>query len=71
MVGGNILDFTEYTTYSSNIKDVSVRLVLLIAVKNGLKLMDRDIINAFYTAPCAGKQIGLAVVWSSFLDVVQ
>ena len=53
MVSGHVVNFTEHTTYSSTIKDVSGRLMLLIAVNNGLGLMAGDIGNALCTAPCA------------------
>ena len=36
VVGGNVVDSTEHTKYSSTIKDVSVRLMILISAKNGL-----------------------------------
>ena len=51
MVSGHVVNFTEHTTYSSTIKDVSGRLMLLIAVNNGLGLMAGDIGNALCTAP--------------------
>ena len=53
VVGGHSVDSTEYTTYSSTIKDVYVRLMILISVKNGLGLMAGDIGNALCTSPCA------------------
>ena len=49
----HVVDLSEHTTYSSNIKDISVIFMLMIAVKNGLKLMAGYIGNAFCTAPCA------------------
>ena len=36
VVGGNVVDSTEHTKYSSTIKDVSVRLMILISANNGL-----------------------------------
>ena len=53
VVGVHVVDSTEHTTYSSTIKNVSVRIMLLIAVKNGLELMDGDIGNSLCMAPCA------------------
>ena len=70
MAGGHVVDFMEHTTYSSTIKDVSVRLMVLIAVKNGLGLMDGDIVNALCTGPCA-EMFSPDVVRSLVLDVVQ
>ena len=46
------MDSTEHTTYLSNIKDVSARIMILIDVNNGLRLMAGDIGNAFCKAPC-------------------
>ena len=40
------MDSKDYTTYLSTIKDVLVRLILLIFVKNGLGLMVGYIGNA-------------------------
>ena len=45
LVGGHVVDYMEHITYSSTIKYVSVRLILLIAVKNGLVLMVVEIGN--------------------------
>ena len=53
MVGGNIVDSTDHTKYSSTIKDVYVRIMLLIAVKNGLVIMAEDIGNELCMDPCA------------------
>ena len=50
--GGVFVDSTEHNTYSSTIKYVSVRLILFIAVKNGLVIMAGDIGNSLCTAPC-------------------
>ena len=49
---GNVVDSSDHNTYSSTIKDVSVRLIILIAVKNGLGLMAEDNGNSFCMAPC-------------------
>ena len=43
----------EYTTYLSTIKYVSIIIMILISVKNGLGIMTGDIGNEFYMAPCA------------------
>ena len=58
VVGGHVVDASMYVTYSSTIQDLSVRLLMLVAVQNGLDLMAGDIGNAFPTAPCTEK------VWS-------
>ena len=58
VVGGHVVDASQHVTYSSTIQDLSVRLLMLVAVQNGLDLMAGDIGNAFPTAPCAEK------VWS-------
>ena len=58
VVGGHVVDASQYVTYSSTIQNISVRLLMLVAVQNGLDLMAGDIGNAFPTAPCTEK------VWS-------
>jgi hypothetical protein len=55
VVGGHIIDSLQHNTYSSTVKDISVRLLMLAAVKNGLSTMTGDIGNAFCTSPCAEK----------------
>ena len=52
------MDNTDNTTYSFTIKYVSMRLMILIYVKNGLGLMNGDIVNELCTNPCAGN------IWS-------
>ena len=53
VVGGHAVDSSEYITYSSTIKEISVRLMLMIEVENGLGLMAVDIRNYFCIEPCA------------------
>lgn len=55
VVGGHVLDSSRYTKASSTVQGLSVRLLLLIAVQNGLSSMTGDIGNAFCTAPVAEK----------------
>ena len=55
VVGGNVIDSSKYSTFSSTIANLSVRLLFLVAVQNGLELMCGDIGNAFPPAPCAEK----------------
>ena len=55
VVGGNVIDSSKYSTYSSTIGNLSVKLLFLVAVQNGLDLMCGDIGNAFPTAPCGEK----------------
>ena len=45
VVSEHVVDSTDHTTYSSNIKYVSVILMILIAVKNGSGIMARYIGN--------------------------
>eukprot|EP00957_Ditylum_brightwellii_P014194 1068347-Ditylum_brightwellii.AAC.1 len=56
--GGHVIDSSEHTAYSSTIKDILVRLMILVAAKYGLGMIYGDIGNAFCTAPCAEK------IWS-------
>ena len=74
----NVVDFTQHTTYSSTTKDVSVILIILIAVKNELGLMAEDIGNALCMALCTeniwsccgvefGTRFGALVVINQYL----
>jgi hypothetical protein len=58
VVGGHVIDLSDYTTYSSVIENISVCLLFLAATHQGLGIMTGDIGNAFPTAQCAEK------VWS-------
>ena len=58
VVGGHVIDSSDYTTYSSIIENISVRLLFLAAAHQGLGIMTGDIVNAFPAAPCEEK------VWS-------
>eukprot|EP00957_Ditylum_brightwellii_P163261 12431085-Ditylum_brightwellii.AAC.1 len=60
LVGGHIIDSSGHTTYSSTIKDLSVQLMLLIAVMNDLGFMAGDIGNTFCTAQYAEKTWSVA-----------
>ena len=83
MVAVHAVDYTEYTTYSFTIKYFYVRLMLLIAVKNGLGIMAVDIGNALCMALCAkniwsccGAEFGprcgtVKVLNQAFLDQIQ
>eukprot|EP00957_Ditylum_brightwellii_P182646 13911948-Ditylum_brightwellii.AAC.1 len=55
VAGGHVIDSSEHTSYSSTIKDILVRLMMLVAAKYGLGMLSREIGNAFCTAPCAEK----------------
>ena len=55
VMGGNVIDSSQHTTYSSTIQNLSVRLLMIISIQNNLDLMAADIGNAFPTAPCAKK----------------
>ena len=55
VAGGHVVDSSHYTTFSSTIESLSVRLLRVIAIHHGLTLMTGDIGNAFVTAPCAEK----------------
>ena len=50
MAIGKVVDYTDHTTYYSTFKYISVRLIILIAVKNGLGHMAEDIGNTFCMA---------------------
>jgi hypothetical protein len=53
VVGGHVIDSSDYTTYSSVIENFSLRLIFLAAAHQGLGIVTGDIGNAFPTAPCA------------------
>ena len=59
VIGGNVINSSQHTTYSSTVQDISTRLLQLVAVQNNLGIMTGDIANAFCTAPCAEK------IWST------
>eukprot|EP00980_Cylindrotheca_fusiformis_P010182 scaffold2267_cov92-Cylindrotheca_fusiformis.AAC.1 len=58
-VGGNVLDCENHVTYSSTIKDITIRLLMVVAAQNNLSTMTTDIANAFCTAP------SLEQIWST------
>eukprot|EP00957_Ditylum_brightwellii_P099964 7617776-Ditylum_brightwellii.AAC.1 len=58
VVGGHVIDSSNHTTYSSTVRNLSIKLMLLIAMSNNLGMMDGDIDNDFCNAPCSEK------VWS-------
>eukprot|EP00957_Ditylum_brightwellii_P013296 1003194-Ditylum_brightwellii.AAC.2 len=60
VVGGHVINLSGHMTYSSTIKDISVRLLMLIVIKNGLGKMSCDIRNDFLTAPCNEKILSIA-----------
>ena len=60
VVGGHVVGSKEYTTYSSTIKDVYMRLMIWIYVNNGLGLMAGYIIYSLCMASCAQN------IWSRF-----
>ena len=78
MAIGKVVDYTDHTTYYSTFKYISVRLIILIAVKNVSVLMAGDIVNTFLMAPCAetfwsycgvdsGSRCGAVVVLNRYL----
>ena len=52
VAGGHVVDSSNYTTYSSTVEGLSIRLLRLIARQQGLSIMTGDIGNAFIAAPC-------------------
>ena len=60
VVRGHMIDSSMHNTYSSNVQNLSVRLLMLVAAKAGLSLAACDIGNAFPTAPCKEKVWSLA-----------
>eukprot|EP00957_Ditylum_brightwellii_P038465 2907230-Ditylum_brightwellii.AAC.1 len=58
VVVGNVVDSNAYTTASTTVQNLSVRLLMLASVKNRLGVMAGDIGNVFLTATYTEK------VWS-------
>ncbi len=52
VIGGHVIDSSNHITFSSIILDISVKILMIIAVQNALSFMTADIGNVFCTAPC-------------------
>ena len=52
VAGGHTTEVTEISNYSSVVSRESVRIAMIIAALNDLKLETGDIHNAYLTAPC-------------------
>ena len=52
VIGGHVVYSTEHTPYLSSIKDMSVIIMILVVVNNGLGIMAGDIGNSLCTDPC-------------------
>ena len=55
VVGGHVIDSSDYNTYSSKIKCISVRLMIMVLCQNNLEFHTGDVTNAFCTAPSPEK----------------
>ena len=55
VAGGHMTETPSSITYASVVSQDSVRIALLIAALNDLKVLGRDIQNAYLTAPCREK----------------
>ena len=55
VIGGHKVDSTGYNVYSSQVDNMSVLLLFLIAKHVGLNIMTCDVSNAFVTAPNSEK----------------
>ena len=55
VIGGHKVDSTGYNVYSSQVDNMSVLLLFLIAKHAGLDIMTCDVSNAFVTAPNSEK----------------
>ena len=55
VIGGHRVDSSDYNTYSSQVKSMSVTLLFLLAEHNALNIMTCDVSNAFVTAPNSEK----------------
>ena len=58
VLGGHVVNADQYTTYSSTVQVVSIRIMMTIEVQVNLNLMSGDISNAFLSAESTEK------VWS-------
>jgi hypothetical protein len=50
VIGGHVVDASDHESYSSNMKTISMRLLLLIGARNNLKLLTADISSAYLYA---------------------
>ena len=60
VIGGHKVDSSDYNTYSSQVDNLSVLLLLLIAQHCGLSIMTCDVSSAFVTAPNSEKVWAIA-----------
>jgi hypothetical protein len=47
VIGGHVVDASDHESYRSNIKNISMRLLLLVGAKNNLKTLTADIYSAY------------------------
>ena len=47
VVGGHVIDSSEHETFSSTVQDLSIRLLMLVGLQNGLNFTSADVGNAF------------------------
>jgi hypothetical protein len=50
VIGGHVVDASDHVSYSSNMKTISMRLLLLIGAMNSIKLLTADISSAYLYA---------------------
>jgi hypothetical protein len=50
VIGGHVVDASDHESYSSNMKTIIMRLLLLIGARNNLKLLTADISSAYLYA---------------------
>ena len=50
VLGGHVIDSSEYENYASTVQSILIRLLLTIAEKNGLRVMSGDVGNVFPNA---------------------
>ena len=55
VIGGHVLDSTDMDTYASVMKAISQRLLMIIVLLNGHKVLTGDIKNAYLYANCTIK----------------
>jgi hypothetical protein len=50
VIGGHVVDASDHESYSSNMKTISMRLLLIIGARNNLKTLTADISSAYLYA---------------------
>jgi hypothetical protein len=50
VIGGHVVDASDHESYSSNMKTINMRLLLLVGARNNLKMLTADISSTYLYA---------------------